>query len=468
MLQGSNCTYCGLPGHKFDPLVAFQPPSTLLLHTSTGIQFVQLHVDLLGQSSTAASATATAAVEASSSARSRSAVHAGAASPSQAGLASPSQAEAMPSASTALPSEQHQAGSNVTQHHADGFIALQNAEVTEACPVANSTSCSSLEQDMSRAQEGCVSQPNSPQQPQPTACQQQLSHQATLQDCNQQQQSCVHSLLEQQHHCQPESCHQQSKLCADKATGQQQGQQSVDQLPCYYCDNSQQHAAQVCHASAGEAMQADCAQAAPQPGSVVDQHTAQDEVCAVDAQASRSVWSMSSSSSDSSAFDAMQQGDAVLSGSDAESNPFGTLPQDIQQTWVSTDFTCRLRPLSRKLPLAIVTLHSSGPCFSPEHFIVDVLPGGTLEHYAVSDYLLQVVLQSTASSLLQPSSMTNLGIMSDPVEAVIVIAAVLNARLPTSTPWPHKVAVITGIVPANAGNYHIHALQFCVMRLPSH
>ena len=103
--------------------------------------------------------------------------------------------------------------------------------------------------------------------------------------------------------------------------------------------------------------------------------------------------------------------------------------------------------------MATATLHSRGPRFFLEHFIACVLPCGTLEHYAVSDYSSQVVLQTTASNPSQPRATTNLGIVSDAVEAVIVIAAMLNARLPTTTdcPLPHQAVLITSVVQANTG-----------------
>ena len=452
MLQGSHFTYCGIPGHKFDPLVAFQPPSTLLLQTSTGIQFVQLHVDLPDDSAIAGSATATATVETTSPAQLPLALRAEAASPNQAASALEAQVEAVPEARLALPSEQHQAASSVTQHHADSLNPLWTAHTTDTCHQGNSRLRSSLNQDTSGSQGCCMSPTSSPQHLQPGLSQQQPSHKATLQDCNQQQQCCALSLHEQQQYCQPGSCHQQVSPYADKGTDQQQSHQCVEQLPCYR-DKSEQHAAQMHHASVGEAVQADCTCAASQSSSAVHRHHSQEAGSAAAPQASRSVWSLSPSSAGNSASDALQQDEAVLSSSDAGSSPTGTWPPGRQPTRGRIDFTCRLPFSSRKLPVATTTLHSRGPRFFLEHFIACVLPCGTLEHYAVSDYSSQVVLQTTASNPSQPRATTKLGIVSDPVEAVIVIAAMLNARLPTTTdcPLPHQAVLITSVVQANTG-----------------
>ena len=422
-LQGLDREYSGVPGHRFDPLLAFQPPSTLLLHSSKGLQFIHLQLELPQQPQRGA--------------------HAQARDPSESSLpaASPAASQSV-LPSTSSPPSQPDPGPPAPQHYAQNCSSVRS-ELSEESPKGDSSSDS----DASRPQAGCQSL--SP-----------LTHLAT--SSNSQKQSPIMSHVHRQQQPSVQSSMQQpqtqtSSRAESIGMGQEPAQQCELQAPGEEMSGLQQHAATQMQASAPEPRQCVPSDVSTHQADTLQHQPANlngNAVSTTVRQRSGSVWSMSASSSEEyPASEATQAEGPPSSESDADSPMPQAHVQGLQMcTLGGSSFCCSLPPFGRRMTLATATMHGMGPCFQPEHFICDVLPDFWWTHYALADYALQVVLQTTSSTpQAVPTSEQQSNTNAD-AEAVIVIAAVLDLRPSGSSAHPQRrVAIITATLQASSG-----------------
>lgn len=435
-LQGLDREYSGVPGHRFDPLLAFQPPSTLLLHSSKGLQFIDLQLELPQQPQRGAHAQATDASESSLPAASAAASHA-----------------ILPS--TSSPPSQPDPGPPAPQHCAQNCSSVRS-DISEESPKGDSSSDS----DASRPQAGCrslspltrLATSSIPQQQSPI-----MPH------INRQQQPSVQSSMQQQPQTQTTSGAESIGL------GQEAAQQCELQAPSEGMSGLQQHAATQMQASAPEPRQ--CVPCdAPTHQADTSHHQAPDvngsPASATFRHRSGSVWSMSASSSEEyPASDTTQPEGPTPSDSDADSPMPQAHVQGVQMcTLGGSSFCCSIPPFGRRMALATATMQGMGPCFQPEHFICDVLPEFWWMHYSLADYALQVVLQTTSSTPQAVPISGQLSNTNTAAGAVIVIAAVLELRPSGSSAHPQRrVAIITATLQASSGILLVEYTYWCVL-----
>ena len=432
-LQGLDREYSGVPGHRFDPLLAFQPPSTLLLHSSKGLQFIDLQLELPQQPQHGAHAQATDASESGLPAASAAASHA-----------------ILPS--TSSPPSQPDPGPPAPQHYAQNCSSVRS-EISEESPKGDSSSDS----DASRPQAGCQSlsplthlaTSSIPQQQSPI-----MSH------IHRQQQPSVQSSMQQ-----PQT--QNSSRAESIGMGQEPAQQCELQAPSEEMSGLQQHAATQMQASAPEPRS--CVPSdAPTHQADTSHHQAPDvnnsPASATFRQRNGSVWSMSASSSeDYPASEATQVEGPPSSESDADSPMPQAHVQGMQMcTLGGSSFCCSIPPFGRRMTLATATMHGMGQCFQPEHFICDVLPEFWWTHYVLADYALQVVLQTTSRTPQAVPTSGQLSNTNTAAGAVVVIAAVLELRPSGSSAHPQRrVAIITATLQASSGILLLEYTYWC-------
>lgn len=373
--------YSGLPGHKFDPRDAFHAPSTLMIHSTSGLQFLNLHLhtfepleDFTPLSSAAAS-------------------------PQR-----PDSASYAPHARVDS-SLQHAAHSTRPLPHTSNLFNNEESNV----PPADSSQATAHLLQPPHMRAGIV------------------QHEAT---CSQQQHPEVN---------------RHSQQDTTMGLSQSQGQASAHSR---HDQDMQQHAAPGVNDNASAV---DVPSQLPTPAASAPNHP--ELATQVNHQVSRSVWSMSSSSS--GAADAARDVQQDSLASDADSSPVA-IQADNLPCISGAGAAIYKRSLAPGMhTTASVTAHGMGPCFQPEQFILDVIPEAMWDKYVLADYMLQVVQQSAAPQKQahgvrsQPPTCTDL---PGGAEAVIVIVAMLQLRSPVVTNLlQRRPAMITAVINAATG-----------------
>lgn len=445
-VKGYHFRYSGIPGQIIEPQTAFQSPNTLILHTNKGLQLLHFHLNSGGL----AEAPATVS-------RARQAVRRGTLTSTSAYTGTLEFADAHfnddeeEDSPISLAQPQAEAGTSHSLAYSDAAPKEQRQ------PGASSTAPCSPATQMSDTSDLTAS-PSA----QVLACNCQISGTVTVQG----QQPSPTSMLcfhggagRPQHPCQG--------LCAYQAP--QQRSPSPLQLSCP--DDGmplQQDTDEPQHARLKAAEPVEVPEAAPEtsanqaqvlshrgqmsvaPGQGLCSTSPSPEAAPVTRQG-RSVWSMSSSASDSTDR-ALHDQSAVSSAQDSAAVHV-TLQQ--QPDAGSGDcllhnacvFGQRIADWVQPPRFGGLVVQVAGPLFDPEDFIINTLPHSAWRQMALVDYAMQTVHLTTSHPLREGQCSSAAG-----HQAVIVVAAVLQDKTHTPPSSPEmRAAVVTGILHFTSG-----------------